>query len=129
MASKDNIPTIIMGDFNDIPNVFIDARSLDKLSKDVDAPTHYSIEYITYFISKFSTIFYNNLFKAQYFETEVNINSKKPSIVDYIMLGNKFSSKFSVVQGSFDVLEKHENPNTAIASDHRLVSLKIQIRE
>lgn len=127
LAKKEGIPTIIMGDFNDIPNSevsklfelnnFIDVRKIDKLSKDTDIPTHFGKEYLS-----FSQEEDNHL----ELDLELDKESKgKPSIVDYIRVS--YNLKNYVIQGSFDVLEKNENPNVVLASDHRPVSVGFNI--
>jgi endonuclease/exonuclease/phosphatase family metal-dependent hydrolase len=108
-AKKDDIPTILMGDFNDTPNSntisiiknnnFTDTRQLDNLSKEVNNYTHYSR---------------NPKYGAH--------------ILDYIFLNDKAKEKLSVVQGSFDVTGKYDNPLASIASDHRAVSIKINLQ-
>jgi endonuclease/exonuclease/phosphatase family metal-dependent hydrolase len=108
-AKKDDIPTILMGDFNDTPdsttisiiknNKFTDTRQLDSLSKETNNYTHYS-----------------------------NNPKYKPSIIDYIFLNDKAKEKLKVVQGSFDVTGKYDNPLAPIASDHRAVSIKLSLQ-
>jgi endonuclease/exonuclease/phosphatase family metal-dependent hydrolase len=108
-AKKDDIPTILMGDFNDTPdsttisiiknNKFTDTRQLDSLSKETNNYTHYS-----------------------------NNPKYKPSIIDYIFLNDKAKEKLKVVQGSFDVTGKYDNPLAPIASDHRAVSIKLNLQ-
>jgi len=108
-AKKDKIPTILMGDFNDTPdsntisiiknNKFTDTRQLDNLSKETNNYTHYS---------------HNPKYK--------------PSIIDYIFLNDEAKEKLSIVQGSFDVTGKYDNPLATIASDHRAVSVKINLQ-
>lgn len=118
LAKKQNIPTIILGDYNDLPNSevssmfeksdFIDVRKIDKQSKDTDTPTHFSIQNLA-----------NNSIESSD-KNNTYADKPKPSIIDYIRVTPNLSKY--VVQGSFDVLEKYEDPNTAIASDHRPVS-------
>ncbi|MFN3996013.1 MAG: hypothetical protein ACK4GR_05750, partial [bacterium] len=79
-------------------NNFTDIRKVDKLSKDVDTPTHFNLDRVT---------------------------KSKPSIVDYIRIS--YNLKNYVIQGSFDVLEKNENPDVLVASDHRPVSVSFNI--
>jgi len=108
-AKKDDIPTILMGDFNDTPNSntisiiknnkFTDTRQLDNLSKETNNYTHYSK---------------NPKYGAH--------------ILDYIFLNDKAKEKLSVVQGSFDVTGKYDNPLASIASDHRAVSIKLNLQ-
>jgi len=108
-AKKDDIPTILMGDFNDTPdsntisiiknNKFTDTRQLDNLSKETNNYTHYSKN-------------------PRY----------KPSIIDYIFLNDKAKEKLKVIQGSFDVTGKYDNPLAPIASDHRAVSIKLNLQ-
>jgi endonuclease/exonuclease/phosphatase family metal-dependent hydrolase len=107
-AKKDDIPTILMGDFNDTPdsntisiiknNKFTDIRQLDNLSQETNNYTHYS-----------------------------NNPKYDPSIIDYIFLNDKAKKELKVVQGSFDVTGKHDNPLAPIASDHRAVSIKLNL--
>lgn len=121
LAKKQNIPTIILGDYNDLPNSevstmfgkagFIDVREIDKQSKDTGTPTHFSIENLAN---------ENNSIESSD-KNETYVDKPKPSIIDYIRVTPNISKY--VVQGSFDVLEKYEDPNTAIASDHRPVSV------
>jgi endonuclease/exonuclease/phosphatase family metal-dependent hydrolase len=106
-AKKDDIPTILMGDFNDTPNSntisiiknnkFTDARQLDNLSTETNNYTHYSNKYGGH-------------------------------ILDYIFLNDKAKEKLSVVQGSFDVTDEYDNPLAPIASDHRAVSIKLSLQ-
>jgi len=108
-AKKDDIPTILMGDFNDTPDSntisiiknskFTDTRQLDNLSKETNNYTHYS-----------------------------NNPKYKPAIIDYIFLNDKAKEKLKVVQGSFDVTGKYDNPLAPIASDHRAVSVKLNLQ-
>jgi endonuclease/exonuclease/phosphatase family metal-dependent hydrolase len=108
-AKKGGIPTILMGDFNDTPNSntisiiknskFTDTRQLDNLSTETNNYTHYSK------------------------------NPKyKPSIIDYIFLNDKAKEKLNIVQGSFDVTGKYDNSLAPIASDHRAVSIKLNLQ-
>jgi len=124
LAKKDNLPTIIMGDYNDLPqsqtskifdtNGFIDVRQIDKESPDTSTPTHFLVEEN------------KNLENSPEENSLEDIEKiSKPSIIDYIRVSDNLSKY--VVQGSFDVLEKHEDPNTVIASDHRPVSVKFFI--
>jgi endonuclease/exonuclease/phosphatase family metal-dependent hydrolase len=124
LAKKDNLPTILAGDFNDLPpsqtltliqnNGFTDVRKIDLLSKDTNTPTHYTVYHLPEKDNKDFHI------PNDYKELEV-----EPSIVDYITVTDNL--KKYVVQGSFDVLEKQELPDTAIASDHRPVSIEFQL--
>lgn len=108
-AKKDDLPTILMGDFNDTPdsspisiiknNKFTDVRQLDNLSKEVNMPTFYS---------------YNPRYGAH--------------ILDYIFINDKAKEKFNVIQGSFDVTGKYDNPLAPVASDHRAVSIKLNLQ-
>ncbi|MGC8815543.1 MAG: endonuclease/exonuclease/phosphatase family protein [bacterium] len=108
-AKKDNMPTILMGDFNDSPdsstisiiknNEFTDVRQLDSLSKETNLPTHYS-----------------------------NNPKYGAHILDYIFLNDKAKEKLNVVQGSFDITGKYDNPLAAVASDHRAVSIKLNLQ-
>lgn len=118
LTKNSNLPTIIMGDFNDLPesvvsqifndNGFIDVRAVDKESKDVNVPTHFSIDRE----------------KSEQVELEEIYEKGRPSIVDYIRINPNLTK--NVVQGSFDVVEKHENPNTLLASDHLPVSVVLK---
>ncbi|MCS7165683.1 MAG: endonuclease/exonuclease/phosphatase family protein [Candidatus Calescibacterium sp.] len=104
MAKKTNIPTVILGDYNDLPdseissifenNGFVDVRKIDKLSKDIDSPT------------------------------KILENFENWSIIDYIRVNNPIHSL--VVQGSYDVLDEKEKFEVKIASDHRPVSIVIR---
>ncbi|MEN3015713.1 MAG: endonuclease/exonuclease/phosphatase family protein [bacterium] len=111
IAKSKNIPTIIMGDYNDLPqstvskifeeNGFIDVRSIDKQSKDVDLPTFYRL------VIPFVDI------------------AIKSNIIDYIRVTNDLSN--FVIQGSFDVLESREDQRVIRVSDHRPLSIKLNI--
>jgi endonuclease/exonuclease/phosphatase family metal-dependent hydrolase len=104
MAKNSDLPTILMGDFNDLPNSsvintmksngFRDVRNLDKLSKEVNYPTHFS----------------NHI-----------------STLDYIFLSDNLKGK--VVDGSFNVIGRNENKLADKASDHRLIEVQLQIQE
>jgi len=104
MNKSSKIPTIMMGDFNDLPtsnviqiiknNSFIDVRDLDKKSPEVNLPTHYS----------------NHI-----------------STLDYIFLSKNFPGK--VIDGSFNVIGRKENPLADKASDHRLIEVQINLSE
>lgn len=108
-AKKDNMPTILMGDFNDSPDSatistiknanFTDTRNLDNLSKETNLPTHYS-----------------------------NNPKYGAHILDYIFLNDKAKEKLNVVQGSFDITGKYDNPLATVASDHRAVSIKLNLQ-
>lgn len=108
-AKKGNIPTILMGDFNDSPDSatistiknanFIDTRNIDNLSKETNLPTHYS-----------------------------NNPKYGAHILDYIFLNDKAKEKLNVVQGSFDITGKYDNPLATVASDHRAVSIKLKLQ-
>jgi endonuclease/exonuclease/phosphatase family metal-dependent hydrolase len=108
-AKKDDIPTILMGDFNDTPDSntisiiknskFTDTRQLDNLSKETNNYTYYSNN------PKYDT-----------------------AIIDYIFLNDKAKEKLKVVQGSFDITGKYDNPLAPIASDHRAVSIKLNLQ-
>ncbi|MGC8733596.1 MAG: endonuclease/exonuclease/phosphatase family protein [bacterium] len=121
LAKQDNLPTILAGDFNDLPasktlnliqnNGFTDVRKIDLLSKDSNTPTHYTIYHLPEKDNK------DNKVPNDYKEAK-----GKPSIIDYITVTDNLRKY--VVQGSFDVLEKQELPDTAIASDHRPVSVQ-----
>jgi len=124
LAKKDSLPTIIAGDFNDLPpsktlnliqnNGFTDVRKIDLLSKDTNTPTHYTV----YHLPEKD----NKEFKIPNDYKEIK---GKPSIIDYITVTDNL--KKYVIQGSFDVLEKQELFDTAIASDHRPVSIEFQL--
>lgn len=126
LARKENVATVIMGDFNDLPssevselfesNGFTDVRKIDKLSKDVDTPTHFSTENIE-----------KNLDfpQEESFDIEEEKSKIKPSILDYIRIS--YDLKSYIIQGSFDVLEKNENPNVLLASDHRPISVSFYV--
>lgn len=104
IAKNSKVPTILMGDFNDHPNSaviktienngFIDVRKLDKISKEVNYPTHYG---------------------------------QHVSTLDYIFLSSELQN--SVVQNSFNVVGKKENPLANKVSDHRLVEVQLKIKE
>ncbi len=108
-AKKDNMPAILMGDFNDSPDSatistiknanFTDTRNLDNLSKETNLPTHYS-----------------------------NNPKYGAHILDYIFLNDKAKEKLNVVQGSFDITGKYDNPLATVASDHRAVSIKLNLQ-
>ncbi len=124
LAKQDSLPTIIAGDFNDLPdsktlsliqnNGFTDVRKIDLLSKDTNTPTHYTIYHLPEKDNK---------------EIDIPNDYKeikgKTSIIDYITVTDNL--KKYVVQGSFDVLEKQELNDVSIASDHRPVSVEFQI--
>ncbi|MCX7758063.1 MAG: endonuclease/exonuclease/phosphatase family protein, partial [bacterium] len=109
LVNKSKIPTVILGDYNDLPfsevsqifekNGFIDVRNVDKLSKDIDVPTHY------YQPMSGGGIYANH----------------GPSIVDYIRISD--SVKNFVIQGTYDVVDKKEKPEVVLASDHRPISI------
>ncbi len=108
-AKKNDMPTILMGDFNDSPdsntisiiknNKFTDVRNLDNLSKETNLPTHYS-----------------------------NNPKYGAHILDYIFLNDKAKEKLNVVQGSFDITGKYDNPLATVASDHRAVNVKLNLQ-
>ncbi len=108
-AKKGNMPAILMGDFNDSPDSatistiknanFTDTRNLDNLSKETNLPTHYS-----------------------------NNPKYGAHILDYIFLNDKAKEKLNVVQGSFDITGKYDNPLATVASDHRAVSIKLNLQ-
>ena len=124
LAKKDNLPTILAGDFNDLPpsqtltliqnNGFTDVRKIDLLSKDTNVPTHYTVYHLP-----------EKGNKDFHMPNDYKELKGKPSIIDYITVTDNL--KKYVVQGSFDVLEKQELPDTAIASDHRPVSVEFQL--
>ncbi|MCS7243364.1 MAG: endonuclease/exonuclease/phosphatase family protein [Candidatus Calescibacterium sp.] len=109
LVNKSKIPTVILGDYNDLPfsevsqifekNGFIDVRNVDKLSKDIDVPTHY----------------YQPMSMSDVYA------SHGPSIVDYIRISD--SVKNLVIQGTYDVVDEKEKPEVVLASDHRPISI------
>jgi len=134
LAKKDNIPTIIMGDYNDLPesqtsklfeiNGFTDVRQVDKQSPDTSTPTHFSIYEGPREENSTENIYdYINDYIGE--KNKFDEKGGKPSIIDYIRITDNL--KKYVVQGSFDVLEKNEDFNTAVASDHRPVSVVFNI--
>ncbi len=124
LAKQDTLPTIIAGDFNDLPNSktlslfpnngFTDVRKIDLLSKDTNTPTHYTVYHLPEKDNKEIDI------PNDYKEVK-----GKSSIIDYITVTDNL--KKYVVQGSFDVLEKNELNDVSIASDHRPVSVELLI--
>ncbi len=104
LAKNSEVPTILMGDFNDLPdskviktienNNFKDVRKLDKLSNETNTPTHFS---------------------------------KHVSILDYIFLSPQLQDK--VVQKSFNVVGNRENPIADKVSDHRLIEVQLKLEE
>ncbi|MEN3015096.1 MAG: endonuclease/exonuclease/phosphatase family protein [bacterium] len=97
-------PTIIMGDFNDLPdsitiktlesNGFTDVRNLDKMSRETKYPTYYG---------------------------------KYKSVLDYIFVSKHFNE--SVVQRSFNVVGRYEYPNVHKFSDHRMIEIQLNLEK
>ncbi|MCS7243174.1 MAG: endonuclease/exonuclease/phosphatase family protein [Candidatus Calescibacterium sp.] len=104
MVKNSNIPTILMGDFNDFPNStviktiesnnFKDVRKLDKLSEETKYPTHFS---------------------------------KHVSTLDYIFVSPELEDK--VVQNSFNIVGNKENPIASKVSDHRLIEVQLNLEQ
>ncbi|MCS6955806.1 MAG: endonuclease/exonuclease/phosphatase family protein [Candidatus Calescibacterium sp.] len=104
MASNSKVPTILMGDFNDLPNStvirtiennnFQDVRKLDKLSEETKYPTHFG---------------------------------KHVSTLDYIFVSPELQDK--VVQNSFNVVGNKENPIASKVSDHRLIEVQLNLKQ
>lgn len=104
LATKEKMPTILMGDFNDLPDSsviktiensnFKDVRKLDKLSKETKLPTHYG---------------------------------KHVSTLDYIFLSEELQN--TVIQNTFNVVGKIENPIAKKVSDHRLIEVQLSLQK
>lgn len=104
LSKNSEVPTILMGDFNDLPsslpiktienNGFKDVRKIDKLSKETQYPTHFG---------------------------------KHIGILDYIFLSSELEDK--VIQNSFNVIGNKEHPMAEKASDHRLIEIQLKIQE
>lgn len=95
------MPIILAGDFNDLPN----SKTLNLIENKG----------------------FTDVRKVDLLSKDINTPTHY-TIIDYITITEvkTCNLKKYVVQGSFDVLEKQELPDTAIASDHRPVSVQFK---